>query len=439
IKSIPVIERPSIIDASNLNHAWVKAIEELQGVEHPARGQYLRCLLNEMNRIMSHLYWLSIYGVFLGHTTMFMWPLGDRELFIDLAESLTGARITYSYLVPGGVRRDLPQGFEEEAIKRTEYFEKRLDEYENIFFKNPLFTSRAKGVGVLSRQRAIELGTTGPTLRGSGVDADLRKDEPYAAYGELDFKVHTRPDGDSYSRAMVHMDEMRESCQLIRQILKKMPSGPVRRMAPIVGKARDAVNSLLAYTTGLRHLFHKPYTLKFPQQRYAVEKGFRGRHLLHLDRCTGCGICAWICPEKCITIVQRGDRWFPEYFYGRCCFCHFCVTPDTMVTTNPSIRPISQIQSGDRVLTHTGQYRPVRQVITRNYSGRLYSIRPLGTPSPLRVTEDHPLLVSTRSVVKKGRLQKKPGRLEWKTPKELKKGDYVTFPIPKETHDIDFY
>src|SRR2546428_6535077 len=209
IKNIPVIERPAIIDSSNLNHAYIKAIEELQGVDAPERAQYLRSLLNEMNRIMSHLYWLSIFGVFVGHTTMFMWPLGDRELFIDLAESLTGARITHSYIVPGGVRRDLPQGFAEEAIKRTEYFEKRLDEYENIFFKNPLFTSRAKGVGVLSRQRAIELGATGPTLRGSGVEADLRKDEPYAAYGELDFKVHTRPDGDSYSRVMVHVDEMR--------------------------------------------------------------------------------------------------------------------------------------------------------------------------------------------------------------------------------------
>ena len=95
-------------------------------------------------------------------------------------------------------------------------------------------------------------------------------------------------------------------------------------MAPIVGKFKAAINSGIAYTAGLRHLFHKPYTLKFPQQRYAVEQGFRGRHLLHLDRCTGCGICAWICPEKCITIVQRGDRWFPQYFYGRCCFCHFC-------------------------------------------------------------------------------------------------------------------
>jgi NADH-quinone oxidoreductase subunit D len=234
IKSIPVIERPSIIDASNLNHAWVRSIEEIQGVEVPLRGQYLRTLLNEMNRIMSHLYWLSIYGVFLGHTTMFMWPLGDRELFIDLAEKLTGARITYSYLVPGGVRRDLPPGFAEEAVKRTEYFEKRLKEYDRIFFNNPLFTSRAKGIGVLPKERAIELGCTGPTLRGSGVDADLRKDEPYAAYPELDFEVSTRPDGDSFSRAMVHIDEMRESCKIIRQIVKKIPAGPIRRKAPIV-------------------------------------------------------------------------------------------------------------------------------------------------------------------------------------------------------------
>ncbi len=207
IKSIPVIERPSIIDASNLNHAWVRSIEEIQGVEVPRRGQYLRTLLNEMNRIMSHLYWLSIYGV---------------------------ARITYSYLVPGGVRRDLPPGFAEEAVKRTEYFEKRLKEYDRIFFNNPLFTSRAKGIGVLSKEKAIELGCTGPTLRGSGVDADLRKDEPYAAYPELDFEVSTRPDGDSFSRAMVHMDEMRESCKIIRQIVKKIPAGPIRRKAPIV-------------------------------------------------------------------------------------------------------------------------------------------------------------------------------------------------------------
>ncbi len=246
IKNIPVIERPAIIDSSNLNHAYIKAIEELQGVEPPLRAKYLRSLLNEMNRIMSHLYWLSIFGVFLGHTTMFMWPLGDRELFIDLAEKLTGARITHSYIVPGGVRRDLPQGFADEAVKRTEYFEKRLGEYDKIFFNNPIFTSRAIGVGLLPRNEAIALGCTGPTLRGSGVDADLRKDEPYAAYPQLDFEVPTRKEGDSYSRAIVRMEEMRQSCKLIRQIVKEIPQGPIRRRAPIVlprGEAYSRVES----------------------------------------------------------------------------------------------------------------------------------------------------------------------------------------------------
>jgi NADH-quinone oxidoreductase subunit D len=288
IKSIPVIERPAIIDSSNLNHAYIKAIEELQGVEPPPRGKYLRCLLNEMNRIMSHLYWLSIYGVFLGHTTMFMWPLGDRELFIDLAERLTGARITHSYIVPGGVRRDLPQGLAEEAVKRTEYFEKRLDEYDKIFFNNPIFTSRAKGVGVLPRSEAIALGCTGPTLRGSGVDADLRKDEPYAAYSELDFEVPTRKEGDSYSRAVVRMDEMRESCKLIRQIVKEIPSGPIRRRAPIVvprGEAYSRVESARGecsfYMIGEGG--DKPYRVRFITASYrnmaAIPVLLKGGHM----------------------------------------------------------------------------------------------------------------------------------------------------------------
>ena len=210
-------------------------------------------------------------------------------------------------------------------------------------------------------------------------------------------------------------------------------------MAPIIGKAKAAVDISIAYLTGIRHLFHRPYTLRFPQQRYAVEKGYRGRHLLHLDRCTGCGICAWICPEKCITIVPRGQRWYPQYFYGRCCFCHFCVTPDTLVTTNPSVSPIGQIQPGDRVLTHTGHYRRVRKVFTRNYSGRLYSIKPLGAPFPLKVTQDHPLLVSSSDIVKKLRLEKKPCPPAWKTPLELKRGDYLTIPIAKEVRDTGVY
>lgn len=200
-----------------------------------------------------------------------------------------------------------------------------------------------------------------------------------------------------------------------------------------------------AFLEGVRQIFKKTFTLKHPYQRHELPDGYRGRHLLYLNRCTGCGICAWICPEKCITLVpvtdektypQNPERRFPQYWYARCCFCHFCVTPDTLVIANPSVKPISEIGVGDRVLTHSGQYRRVRGIYKRDYSGRLYSIRLLGAPFPLRVTEDHPLLVSSTEFTKKGRLERKPQKLSWKTPKDLKQGDYLTIPIAKETREI---
>ena len=199
---------------------------------------------------------------------------------------------------------------------------------------------------------------------------------------------------------------------------------------------------------GVKHMFKRTFTMKYPYQKLLLPKGFRGRHLLYMEKCTGCGICAWICPERCITLVpvpdskeypQNPEKRFPQYWYARCCFCHFCVTPDTLVTTNPSVKPMADISVGDRVLTHTGQIREVRQVYRRNYSGVLYRIRPLGAPFSLKVTEDHPLLVATRKVTKKGRLEKQVREVVWKTPKELKRGDYLTTPIMKERRDIDLY
>lgn len=136
---------------------------------------------------------------------------------------------------------------------------------------------------------------------------------------------------------------------------------------------------------------------------------------------------------------QNPEKRFPQYWYARCCFCHFCVTPDTLVTTNPSVKPMADISVGDRVLSHTGHIREVRQVYRRNYNGVLYRIRPLGAPFSLKVTEDHPLLVATRCVTKKGRLEKRVTEVVWKTPKELKRGDYLTTPIMKETRDLDFW
>jgi Fe-S cluster assembly protein SufB len=199
---------------------------------------------------------------------------------------------------------------------------------------------------------------------------------------------------------------------------------------------------------GIRHIFKRTFTMKYPYQKVLLPKGFRGRHILYMEKCTGCGICAWICPERCISFVQAADgkerpqnpeNRFPQYWYARCCFCHFCVTPDTLVTTNPSVKPIGEMQVGDRVLTHTGLHRKVREVYKRNYSGRLYTIRPLGAPFPLKVTEDHPLLASTRRIAKKGRLEKQVLKPSWRTPKELKPGDYLTLPIMKETRNVDFF
>ena len=199
---------------------------------------------------------------------------------------------------------------------------------------------------------------------------------------------------------------------------------------------------------GIKHIFKRTFTLKYPYQKVLLPKGFRGRHILYMEKCTGCGICAWICPERCISFVQAADgkdhpqnpeNRFPQYWYARCCFCHFCVSPDTLVTTNPSVKQIGEIEVGDRVLTHTGVYRKVRQVYKRNFSGEMYTIRPLGAPFPLRVTQDHPLLVSTRVVMKKGRLEKQVRKPSWKTPKELKVGDYLTLPIIKKTRDVAVY
>lgn len=229
IQNIPHLERPVIHDSTNITYSYSLAVEELCGIEVPRRGQFIRAIASEINRQIYTLYWLAIYGIFLGHSTMFMWPTGDRELFIDLMEALTGARVTHAFNIPGGVRNDAPEGFKDRVLRQTRYFQKRLNEYEDIFYNNPLFRQRTEGVGVLSKEEAISLGVTGSVLRASGIPYDIRKAEPYDIYNEVDFKVQYMKTGDSYARALVPFLDMRESCQIIEQLLDKMPqSGEVR-------------------------------------------------------------------------------------------------------------------------------------------------------------------------------------------------------------------
>jgi NADH-quinone oxidoreductase subunit D len=229
IQNIPHLERPVIHDSSNITYSYSLAVEELVKINVPRRAQFIRALASELNRQVYTLYWLAIYGIFLGHSPMFMWPTGDRELVIDLLEALTGARVTHAYNIPGGVRNDLPYGFKDRCLRQISYFEKRLNEYEDIFYNNPLLRQRTEGVAVLTKEDAIKLGVTGSVLRASGIPYDIRKAEPYDIYNEIDFTVQYMKTCDSFARAYVPLLDMRESCYIIRQLLDKMPeSGEVR-------------------------------------------------------------------------------------------------------------------------------------------------------------------------------------------------------------------
>jgi len=244
ITNIPHLERPVIHDSCNILYPYVLGVEELVGIEVPERAKYVRVIASELNRCIYIMYWLAIYGIFLGHSTMFMWPAGDRELLIDLMEKMTGARVTHSHFIPGGVRNDLPANFEEVCLRQVNYFEKRIKEYAAVFYDNPILISRTQDTGVLSRQDAIRLGVTGSVLRASGIDFDIRKKEPYDVYDELDIHTNVMKEGDAYARSKIPWLDMMDSCDIIRQALQKIPkSGSVRvKLKPNPkGKGLDTV------------------------------------------------------------------------------------------------------------------------------------------------------------------------------------------------------
>jgi len=233
LQNIPVIERVnSYCDATNTVLGYVQAIENLMQRDVPERARFIRVIMAEMNRIASHLYWLCLMSISVGFETMLMWTMNDRELFLDLFEMVTGARITYSFLRPGGVSSDIPEGFQRETLRTLDHFEHRLEDYFQMIFKNHTFQMRTVGVGPLSASDAVELGMVGPNLRASGVVADVRKDEPYEVYRNFDFKIACEDSGDAYARSLVRFHEMEESVSIIRQALKTIPIGPIATRVP---------------------------------------------------------------------------------------------------------------------------------------------------------------------------------------------------------------
>ncbi len=242
VQNIPLVERPAIMDCVNFSLGYVRAIEKALDMEVPERARYIRTMLAEVCRIGTHLYDAGILSVFLGHTTGFMWPFALRELTCEILMRVSGARITASYVIPGGVRRDVDRSTLNFISDAMTYIQQKSKDFEKIFIKNPVTIARMKDVAVLSKKEAIKYGIVGPFLRASGVEYDVRAIEPYDAYDELTWDIVVADDGDSYSRFLVRVNEIQQSIGIIRQCVKALKDMPEGKIAvDTKGKLLDSV------------------------------------------------------------------------------------------------------------------------------------------------------------------------------------------------------
>jgi NADH dehydrogenase I D subunit len=220
-------DRMDYVSAMQNNLAYCLAVEKLMGIETPPRGQAIRVIICELQRIASHLVWLATHVLDVGGTGMslLMYAFREREEILDLFEMVCGARLTTSYLRVGGVNWDFPPAFAPKVRDLLGRLPARFDEYERMLTDNPVFRRRLEGIGVLSAETCIAMGVTGPMLRGSGVKHDLRKAQPYCGYEQYDFEIPCYPQGDSYARYFVRLEEMRQSVRIVRQALDALPEG----------------------------------------------------------------------------------------------------------------------------------------------------------------------------------------------------------------------
>jgi len=229
---IPMTDRLEYITCMNNNLGWVVAVEKLADITVPERAQFIRTLMAELTRLSGHLVWLGTHALDIGAMTVCMFTLRERELILDLTEMVTGARQTVSYVRIGGVRNDIPRDFIDKCREFTELFPKRLEDYDTLIRENRIWLKRTVGIGKMTAEEAVNYGLTGGSLRGSGVNYDLRKVEPYAAYDKVEFDVPLEKDGDVYARYIVRINEMRQSVRIIKQCLDMMQPGPITTPDP---------------------------------------------------------------------------------------------------------------------------------------------------------------------------------------------------------------
>jgi len=231
---VPLTDRIDYLCPMTNNLCYVLAAEKLLGLEIPPRAQWIRVMLNELTRINSHLVWLGTHALDIGAMSVFLYCFREREDLLRIFEMVSGQRMMTSYFRVGGLALEPPLGFFERVKQFAERFPEKVDEYEGLLTSNPIWVERTRKVAYLSPEDGIAIGATGPTLRASGIDWDLRRDMPYSGYDQFQFKVPVRSEGDVFSRYMVRVEELRESNKIVQQALAGMPEGRIKAEAPKV-------------------------------------------------------------------------------------------------------------------------------------------------------------------------------------------------------------
>jgi NADH-quinone oxidoreductase subunit D len=262
-QGITLTDRMDYLAPLSNNLGFCLAIEKLLGLEIPPKAQWVRVLLTELTRIQSHLVWLGTHALELGAMSPFLYTFREREEILNIFEMVSGQRMMTSYFRVGGLALEPPLNWLQRVAKFLKEFPARLEEYEGLLTKNPIWLKRTVGVGALTGDEALALSLSGPSLRACGVEWDLRKAEPYSSYDKFDFRIPTRSEGDVYARYLVRMDEIRESLKIVRQAMEGMPEGPIKADAPHIvlpdrESMKTSIEALIYHFKIVTEGFHPP-------------------------------------------------------------------------------------------------------------------------------------------------------------------------------------
>ena len=282
IQALPYFDRLDYVSPMCQEHAYSLAIEKLLEINVPPRGQFIRVMFSEITRILNHILNLTTFALDVGAMTPFLWLFEEREVMMEFYERVSGSRLHSAYFRPGGVHRDLPDGLVEDIASFCERFPKKIDDLEKLLETNRIFRQRSVDIGKINKEEAVNKGFSGPCLRASGVEWDLRRNQPYDCYSELDFKIPIGTNGDCFERFLVRVEEMRQSILIIEQCLKKIPNGisisnDPRIVPPKRNEMKSSMESLINHFKLFTEGFHVP-----PGETYTCVEAPKGEFGVYL-------------------------------------------------------------------------------------------------------------------------------------------------------------